>query len=370
MVDRKKRVRIILFKTRLHRGELTSPHMGLINRMRAQEIRILPSVNGIICTIPPEVTDKEILATGGVVAVEENLKISLVPWAPTKFNMFSDQDPLIPWGVHYIGSDKCWQETKGQGVKVAVIDSGIDGSHPNLKQNIKGGINLVTHGKPYDDDNGHGTHVAGTIAAADIGQGILGVAPEAELYAVKVLDKWGDGTVLNAINAIDWCLTKGIDIVNMSFGTDKYSKALEEAVKVAYRRGLIIVAAAGNDGGPDTVDYPSVFKETLSVAAIDNRGRLASYSSYGPEVDLLAPGSNIISTYLWGSYVRLSGSSMATAHITGALALLKARYPREDMNQLYRRLVSGSKKLKGKEKYLENACIVKVDASLKSIPGA
>ncbi|PHJ37530.1 peptidase S8 [Desulforamulus profundi] len=169
--------------------------------------------------------------------------------------------------------------------------------------------NLVVPGASYYDDNGHGTHVAGIIAAANIGRGIVGVAPEAELYAVKVLDQWGEGTILNAINAIDWCLKNRIHVANMSFGTDKYSSALEEAVRAAHRRGLLIVAAAGNDGGPNTVDYPSVFDETLSVAVVDSRGKLASFSSSGPEVDLLAPGTDIVSTYLWGSYVRLSGSS-------------------------------------------------------------
>lgn len=370
MVERQKRARIILFKTRLHRGELTSPHMGLINWMRAREIQVLPNVNGMICMVPPEVSDEDILSTGGVLAVEENFKVSLVPWAPTKFSPISDQEQLIPWGVHYIGSNACWQETRGQGVKVAVVDSGIDGSHRDLRPNLKGGINLVTPGASYLDDNGHGTHVAGTIAAADTGKGLLGVAPEAELYAVKVLNQWGDGTILNAINAIDWCLGQGIHIVNMSFGTDKYSQALEEAVRVAYRRGLIIVAAAGNDGGPGTVDYPSVFEQTLSVAAVDGRGRLARFTSYGPEVDLLAPGNNILSTYRWGSYVRLSGSSMATAHITGAMALLKAKYPSEDIHQLYHRLLAGSKRPKGKAIPGMGAGIVQVNASLKSLPGA
>ncbi|SHF12916.1 S8 family peptidase [Desulforamulus putei] len=371
MVGGNKRVRIILFKNRLYRGELTPPHIDFINWIGAQEVRTLPNVNGIICTLPEGITDEQIRSAGIVAAIEENFKIRLVPWAPAKFKPFMyDEEQLIPWGVHYIGAHVCWPETRGQGVKVAVIDSGIDGSHPNLGGNLKGGINLVVPGASYYDDNGHGTHVAGIIAAANIGRGIVGVAPEAELYAVKVLDQWGEGTILNAINALDWCLKNRIHVANMSFGTDKYSSALEEAVRAAHRRGLLIVAAAGNDGGPNTVDYPSVFDETISVAVVDSRGKLASFSSSGPEVDLLAPGSDIVSTYLWGSYVRLSGSSMATAHITGAAALLKAKYPEEDANQLRRRLLSGAQKAKGIDKNLTGAGIVRVDLSLKSFPGA
>ncbi|MEG6521295.1 S8 family peptidase [Desulfotomaculum sp. 1211_IL3151] len=362
------RVRIILFRDRLHRGKLTQPHMGLINWMGAQNVRTLPTVNGLICTLPSEVTDQEILSTGGVVAVEENFKISLVPWAPINFKGFSEQ--VIPWGVHYIGSDVCWQETRGQGVKVAVIDSGIDTNHPNLRKNLRGGINLISPGSSFDDDNGHGTHVAGTIAASNIGKGILGVAPEAEIYAVKVLDQLGDGTILNAINAIDWCIKNHIHIANMSFGTDKYSRALEEAAREARRRGLLIVAAAGNDGGPGTVDYPAAFKDTISVAAMDTKGKLADFSSSGPEVDLLAPGSNILSTYRWGTYVRLSGSSMAAAHVTGSMALLKAKYPKDNIQMIAQRLLAGAKGLKGKGSKTTGAGVVRVDVSINYYPGA
>ncbi|SHK34552.1 S8 family peptidase [Desulforamulus aeronauticus] len=365
MVDKEKRVRIILFKDPFQRGELTRHHAGLVKWMRAQKPQTLPGINGVICTLPSSISDEEILSTGGVKAVEENFKISLVPWAPVKFkNLWSKYEQIIPWGVQYIGSHLCWQETKGQGVRVAVIDSGIDGNHPNLGDNLKGGVNFVNPGASFADDNGHGTHVAGIIAASDTGTGIIGVAPEAELFAVKVLDKWGEGTVQGAINAIDWCLRNGIHVVNMSFGTDKYSRALEEAVRVAHNRGLLIVAAAGNDGGPDTVDYPAVFDQTISVAAVDQRGRLASYSSSGPEVDLLAPGSNILSTYRWGSFVRQSGSSMATAHISGAVALLKAKYPKEDIHRLRRRLISGARRPKFLAEKGTGAGIARVDLSL------
>ncbi|GAB6159211.1 S8 family peptidase [Desulfotomaculum varum] len=370
MVGRKKRQRIILFKHRLYRGELTPPQTEFLYRTGAQEISVLPLVNGIVCMLPEEVTDEQLRSTGMVTAVEENCQIRLVPWAPAKFKPFLyDQDQLIPWGVHYIGAHVCWPETRGQGVKVAVIDSGIDGSHPNLGGNLKGGINLVVPGASYYDDNGHGTHVAGIIAAANTGKGIVGVAPEANLYAVKVLNQKGEGTVLHAIQAIHWCLSNRMQVANMSFGTDKYSRALEEAVRSAHRQGLLLIAAAGNDGAPHTVDYPSVFDETLSVAAADSRGRLASFSSSGPEVDLLAPGSNIVSTYLWGSYVRLNGSSMATAHITGAAALLKAKYPEEDIDSLRGRLLAGAQKVKGMSKNFTGAGIVRVDVSLKLAGG-
>ncbi|AEF92982.1 Subtilisin [Desulfotomaculum nigrificans CO-1-SRB] len=359
------RQRIILFKARLHRGELTPPHINLINWVGAQEVLPLPSVNGVVCSLPADISDEEILATGAVTAVEENVRVRLVPWTPVKFSPFwSEQDQLIPWGVHYIGAAQCWGGTRGRHIKVAVVDTGIDGNHPDIQANLKGGINFVNPGTSYFDDNGHGTHVAGTIAAVDNGSGIIGVAPEASLYAVKVLDHRGDGNVLNVIYALQWCLQNKIDIVNMSFGTDSYSRALEEAVKTARRNGLLMVTAAGNDSGPNTVDYPAVFHETISAAAVDGRGQLAGFSSSGPEVDLLAPGANIISTYRWGTYTRLNGSSMAAAHISGAAALVKAKYPEEDVDLLHRRLVSGATPLKGPDKGMTGAGIIRVDNSI------
>ncbi|RYD06205.1 hypothetical protein N752_04770 [Desulforamulus aquiferis] len=272
MVETKSRERIILFKTRLHRGELTPPHFGLINWMGAQEVRTLPNINGVFCIVPGEVSDTEIMATGGVLAIEENIKIKLLPWLHQKNKLtWWENEQLMPWGVHYIGADVCWQETRGRGVRVAVVDSGIDGDHPDLRNNLKGGINLIKRGTSFQDDNGHGTHIAGIIAAEDSDSGVIGVAPEAWLYSVKVLDEVGNGTILGAIEALQWCLYNRIDVVNMSFGTDKYSRAFEEAVRTAHEHGLLIVAAAGNDGEPGTVDYPAVFDETLCIAAVDSR---------------------------------------------------------------------------------------------------
>lgn len=365
MVERKARERIILFKTRLRRGELIPPHIGLINWMGAENVKTLPNVNGIVCKLPAEVTDEEILSSGGVLAVEENFRIKLLPWIPQKTKPSSREDEqLIPWGIHYIGADQCWQETTGYGVRVAVVDSGITADHPDLRVNVKGGVNLLRRGHSYIDDNGHGTHIAGTIAAAFNEEGVVGVAPDAWLYAVKVLDHKGNGTILGAIEALHWCMHNRIDVVNMSFGADNYSRALEEAVRTAYEHGLLIVAAAGNDGMPGTVDYPAVFDETICVAAVDSRGRLAGYSSSGPEVDILAPGSDIISSYRWGSYISLSGSSMAAAHVSGAAALIKARYPKENVDTLRRRLISGANVPIWPGKGIKGVGIVRVDRAL------
>ena len=125
-----------------------------------------------------------------------------------------------------------------------------------------------------------------------------------------------------------------------------------------------------HDGSPGTVDYAAVFNKTISVAALDTKGNLADFSSSGSEVDLLAPGSNILSTYRWGTYVRLSGSSMAAAHTAGAAALLRAKYPYEDIHMIARRLMAGAMKIKEKDGQLTGAGVVRVDVSLKSYPGA
>ncbi|MBC7336503.1 MAG: S8 family peptidase, partial [Clostridia bacterium] len=207
-------------------------------------------------------------------------------------------------------------------VKVAVLDTGIDLDHPDLQANIKGGINTIHPRKSPDDDNGHGTHVAGIIAAADNTVGVIGTAPKAWLYAVKVLDRRGSGYISDIIEGLDWCIRNGMQIVNMSFGTATDVPSLHEALVAAYNSGLVLVAAAGN-GGPqdDTVLYPARYEEVIAVSAVDGTDSIASWSSRGPEVELAAPGVDIYSTFRSGTYRVLSGTSMASPHVAGTAAL-------------------------------------------------
>ena len=246
----------------------------------------------------------------------------------------------LPWGVDRIDADKVWGSdgvpqtdtgaNTGAGVNIAVLDTGIDADHPDLYANVKGGINFVSipawkraNPTKWDDDNGHGTHVAGTIAAMDNDIGVIGVAPDASLYGVKVLDRSGSGYLSDIIAGIDWAKNNNMDIITMSLGASLDVLSFETACNNAYDAGVVIVAAAGNnDGG--AVSWPAAYSSVIAVSATDSNDNLASYSNKGSQVELAAPGSGIYSTYKGGIYGTMSGTSMATPHVTGVAALVIA----------------------------------------------
>ena len=235
----------------------------------------------------------------------------------------------VDWGVETVKAPAAWNSGfTGKGVKVAVIDSGI-APHEDLK--IAGGISTVDYTSSYADDQGHGTHVAGTIAARNNSLGLKGVAYDTELYAVKAFDQNGAARLSDIIEGVDWSISNGMDIVNLSAGTQTESAAFRTVVDRAYANGLLIVAAAGNDGAPDglddTVDYPARYSSVIGVGAVDSYSKRAIFSSTGPAVEVAAPGVRVLSTYLRGEYAYLSGTSMAAPHVTGELALLKQAYP-------------------------------------------
>lgn len=226
----------------------------------------------------------------------------------------------IPWGIDRIDAERAWDITQGKGIKVAVADTGIDYKHPDLRQNFKGGASFVPGETSLMDYNRHGTHVAGTIAAARNCLGVVGVAPSSYLYAVKVLSARGRGMFSYLIAGLEWCIKYKMDVVNMSLGGPRAPTALGRMCDIAYKRGLLLVAAAGNcRGGP--VGYPAKYKSVIAVSAIDNRDRWAPFSCKGPEVELCAPGVNIYSTLPNNRYGNLNGTSMASPHVAGAAAL-------------------------------------------------
>jgi subtilisin family serine protease len=226
----------------------------------------------------------------------------------------------LTWNIDRVDAEISWGISTGDPVKVGVIDTGIDLSHPDIKSNIKGGYNAIYPWKSPNDDNGHGTHVAGIIAALNNSIGVVGVGPNIDLYAIKVLNASGSGYLSDVIEGLDWAVTHGMQIVNMSLGTSQNVQSFHDAIVSAYNAGVVIVAAAGNSGG--AVSYPAAYPEVIAVSATDQNNQIASFSSRGPEVDLAAPGVNIYSTYKGKSYATLSGTSMATPHVTGAAALV------------------------------------------------
>lgn len=242
------------------------------------------------------------------------------------------------WGVSDIQAPASWQSgLTGKGVKIAVIDTGA-GPHANLI--VAGGTNVVNGSMTtsYADDNGHGTHVTGIIAAQGLNGGVEGVAPGASVFAVKALNSSGSGYTSDIISGIDWAIDNEMDIINMSLGSSESSKSLKNAVDTAYKNGLLVVAAAGNDGNSSgsgtNVEYPANYESVIAVAAVDSTHKRASFSATGSKVEVSAPGVNIISTYSNGRYTQMSGTSMATPFVAGDLALLKQEYPNYSNVQL------------------------------------
>lgn len=234
----------------------------------------------------------------------------------------------VNWDMTSVSATKVWPTNTGAGVRIAVIDTGIDYHHADLAPNYAGGYNFVKKTNDPLDDHGHGTHVAGTIAAAVNGSGIKGVAPAAKLYALKVLDASGSGSYSNIIAALQWCVTNKMQIASMSLGASVNSKALHDACTNAYQGGVLLVAAAGNSGtsgGLDTtVEFPAAYGACIAVGAVDSNSVRPYWSSTGAKVELAAPGVNITSDKLGGGLTVMSGTSMATPHVAGVAALVYA----------------------------------------------
>jgi len=226
------------------------------------------------------------------------------------------------WGINRVHAPAAWPLTEGKGVKVAIIDTGIDTAHPDLSGSVDGGYSAITkteNPSDYQDDNGHGSHVAGTVAGKRDGKGVVGVAPKARLYAVKVLDADGSGNLSDVIDGIVWAAKNKMDVANMSLGAPVDSEAMKRAVRFARGSGVVIVAAAGNSGA--SVGFPGAYEDTIAVAASDSNDKLASFSSRGPEVDFIAPGVDVLSAKMGGGFASYSGTSMACPHVAGLAAL-------------------------------------------------
>ena len=247
----------------------------------------------------------------------------LSKFAPSARSASMAQRGEIPWGVQRLKAPSAWDYTEAAGVRVAVIDTGIDSSHTDLNTKVDGGYNAITdceRQECWQDDNGHGTHVSGTIAATRDGRGVVGVAPKARLYAVKVLDAEGSGNLSDVIKGIIWCANNGIQVANMSLGSPMPSDTMQKALRYAKARGVIVVAAAGNSGG--SVGYPGAYPETIAVSASDWEDNIASFSSRGDEVKFIAPGVAILSSAMGGDFASMSGTSMASPHVAGLAALV------------------------------------------------
>lgn len=219
------------------------------------------------------------------------------------------------WNLPVIETNRGWDLSKGsEDVIIAVIDTGVDLQHSDLDGQLVEGYNIVEKDKQPLDDVGHGTHVAGIIGAlVNNGEGVAGVSWYNKIMPVKALDGSGSGTTYAVAEGIIWATDHGAKVINMSLGNYADSQFLHDAVKYAYDRDVVLVAASGNDN-TERPGYPAAYPEVLAVAATDSNQKRAEYSNYGDYIDVAAPGTNIASTFPGNQYAALSGTSMASPH--------------------------------------------------------
>lgn len=259
----------------------------------------------------------------------DDYKVKLIPFI---MNRGVKNTGKTPYGVTMIQAKNMWSESsRGEGINIAVIDSGCDIDHESLKENIVFVRNFTDEDKKNPniviDRVGHGTHVAGIIAANGNNNTVVGVAPWANLYILKAIDKTGSGKVSWVINAINYAVEKKVDIISMSLGMPNNDPKLEKVIKYAVNNNILVVCAAGNEGDGNSGDfeysYPASYVDVISVGAVDKKGVPASFSNANLVVDLVAPGVDVVSTYPNNQFASLSGTSMAAPHVSGSLALLK-----------------------------------------------
>jgi len=290
---------------------------------KGQKIKNLKLLNATAVVLPNKESERALKSNPNVLRVDDDVVVeALVREDSVKVKKASPQPAeVLPWGVDRIDAEKVWPlGNTADPIKVGVVDTGISNKHPDLLANVKGGVNTINPLKSWNDDNGHGSHVAGIIAALDNDIGVIGVGPAIDLYAIKVLGANGSGYLSDVIEGIDWAIAHNMQVINMSLGTSSDIQSFHDAVASAKNAGIVVVAAAGNSGG--AVSFPAAYPEAIAVSATDENNVLASWSSRGPEVDLAAPGVNIYSTYKGTGYATLSGTSMAAPHVAGSAALV------------------------------------------------
>lgn len=290
-----------------------------------RDIRDLPIIHGFAANL----TSDEIAslkASGKVISIDPDLERHALS------DSVSLGQQTTPYGVTDIDAPAVWPVTRGKSlasgpaIHVAIIDTGIDYNDPELAAAFKGGFNFINRTADPLDDHGHGTHVAGTIAAANDGAGVVGIASDVDIYSLKVLDSCGNGRVNDIIQALQWVVDKkreigGNWIINLSLGSDTASTPEHAAFDAASNAGILIFAASGNSyAGTDGLSYPAGYPSVVSVGAVDSNNVVASFSQRGADLKLVAPGVNVISTFLNGRVATDDGRKIPANFADGTLA--------------------------------------------------
>ncbi|WP_290815476.1 S8 family serine peptidase, partial [Halovivax sp.] len=246
---------------------------------------------------------------------------------------YTPNDPLYDdqYAPQITNCEEAWETTLGDSsVTISVIDQGIQYDHPNLEENMDGSVEhygydfVEDESDPYPvtEDEDHGTHVGGIAAGGtDNGEGHAGIS-NCSMLSARALDESGGGSLSDISDAITWSADQGAEVINMSLGGGGYDETMANACEYAYEEGSLLVAAAGNDGPcTDCVSYPAAYDEVMAVSATDENDDLAGFSSTGPEIELAAPGDDVLSTVNWDDYAQYSGTSMASPVVAGVAAL-------------------------------------------------
>jgi subtilisin len=403
--------KIVIFQA----GTSPQTQRQVVERGGGRALNLLSLTNGVAIELPIESVAQALAALqadSNVTGVYDDPANSGQDGGGDNVIVITPADPpaqeFYPWGLDTIHVPDVHQEEPGlkdSRVTVAVLDTGIDMHHADLSKSIKGGFNAMADqdSRSYQDDNGHGTHMAGIIAARMNRLGIVGAAYQAQLVAVKVLDQDGNGRLSDLINGLGWIQANKIKVVNMSLGFSEASPLLEQAIQRLYEAGVIMVASAGNggtvcaqdgggddgggdgiaqdgggdDGGGDTgcqaspkeVHYPARYPWVISVAATNGDDKVTGYSQSG-KVDMAAPGGSqsgprIFSTNKGGGYGLGSGTSQAAAHVTGALALVLQKYPKMSFEEVIALIQETARDL-GDPVERQGAGLIDVEAMIKA----
>ncbi|UQD50821.1 peptidase S8 [Bacillus methanolicus] len=232
------------------------------------------------------------------------------------------------WNLPVIQTEAGWDITKGdEKIIIAVVDTGVDLNHPDLRKRLTKGYNVLENNDYPDDDNGHGTHVAGIIASeTNNREGIAGITWYNKIMPIKAMGAEGYGSTFDIAKGIIWAADHGAKVINLSLGNYHPSSLMKEAVKYAFEKNAVIISAAGNDNS-NHPSFPAAYPEVLGVSAVSYSGQRAPFSNYGDYIDVSAPGVQIPSTYFNKQYAALSGTSMASPHVAGLAGLILSANP-------------------------------------------